>query len=316
MKTRSLIALFVITFLSSHVWGQTIAEEAKFASLEKARELLLQEDDYTKKWSQFDIDSRMQKPNSSKEELFTFITKQTREWSTENKNKIISILKRIDELILKHRIKIDLPDEIYFIKTTLAEEGGAQGYTRASYIVLKDELLSQTEDQLISLIVHELFHVLTRNNANFRKKMYEIIGFQLMNSLEYPDNLKALRITNPDAPQTDSYLRLKVNGKPKECMMILYSKKDYTGGSFFEYLNVGFLSLTGETNKNIEMIDGQPVIFSMDQVTGFYEQVGKNTKYIIHPEEILADNFMLAILEKPGLPNTDLIDKILKKLQQ
>ena len=27
-------------------------------------------------------------------------------------------------------------------------------------------------------------------------------------------------------------------------------------------------------------------------VSGFFEQVGKNTQYILHPDEILADNFV------------------------
>ena len=33
-------------------------------------------------------------------------------------------------------IKLNLPEEIIFIRTTSKEEGGAGGYTRANYIVL------------------------------------------------------------------------------------------------------------------------------------------------------------------------------------
>ncbi len=31
-------------------------------------------------------------------------------------------------------------------------------------------------------------------------------------------------------------------------------------------------------------------------ITGFYEQIGTNTQYIIHPDEVLADNFVLMSL--------------------
>ena len=146
--------------------------------------------------------------------------------------------------------------------------------------------------------------------------MYEIIGFKLMNQIEYPEILKAYRITNPDAPQTDSYIKLKVNGKSLDCMMILYSTQNYSDGDFFKYLNVGFLSLIGDTDKSIELVDNKPVIYNFKQVTGFFEQVGKNTQYIIHPEEILADNFAFAILNKAALPNKDIVDKIKMKLKE
>ena len=98
-------------------------------------------------------------------------------------------------------------------------------------------------------------------------------------------------------------------------MMILYSDRDYSGGHFFKYLQVGFLSLTGEEDKQAELVDNKPVIYNFEQVSGFFEQVGKNTKYIIQPEEILADNFSFAILNKTGLPNQDIVDDIKMKLR-
>ncbi len=40
------------------------------------------------------------------------------------------------------------------------------------------------------------------------------------------------------------------------------------------------------------------------------EQIGKNTNYIIHPDEVLADNFSYFITKRPNLPQPDLIEKI------
>jgi hypothetical protein len=257
----------------------------------------------------------MHKKNSTKEELFNYISEQARVWTLDEQNKIQSIIENIDKQILKQGFKIDFPNEILFVKTTADEEGGAGGYTRANYVVLKDDVISQPIGELKRLIVHELFHILTRNNPGFRKEMYQIIGFELMNDVEYPTNLKAHRITNPDAPQIDSYIKLKIGGQSIECMMILYSTQNYSGGDFFKYLNVGFLSLKGDSIKSVEYNDNKPVIYSFKQVTDFFEQVGKNTQYIIHPEEILADNFAFAILNKSGLPNQDIVNKIKMKLK-
>ena len=49
--------------------AQTLLSDIQFAEIEKSKELLTAEDAYTDCWSTFDIDSRMQKKQSSKEEL-------------------------------------------------------------------------------------------------------------------------------------------------------------------------------------------------------------------------------------------------------
>lgn len=316
MKKQTLTVILFLGFILNGFALESLVETIKFASIEKAKNLLIQEDDFTRSWSQFDIDSRLHKPNSTKKALFDLIGTQARAWTQAEKAKMNAIFKSIDEQIKVQGFHIQFPNEIYFVKTTAKEEGGAGGYTRATYVVLKDDLISQDENELKSIIVHELFHILTRNNPEFRKDMYEIIGFKLMNKVDYPESIKNKRITNPDAPQTDSYINLKVDGEAKDCMMILYAKEAYKGGDFFKYLNVGFLSLKGDEIKTIEYHEGDPLIYSFEQVHGFFEQVGKNTNYIIHPEEIMADNFSFAILNKSGLPNPEIVNEIKLKLKE
>jgi hypothetical protein len=316
MKKLTLFGLLITVFIVNGFSAENLINRVKFASSIKAKELLTHEDEFTKSWSQFDIDSRMHKKLSTKEELLNFISDQARDWTKEEQNKISSIIESIDKQILKQGFKIDFPDEIFFVKTTADEESGADGYTRANYVVLKDNVISHTMGELKQIIAHEVFHILTRNNPEFRKQMYKFIGFELMNDVEYPMNLTAYRITNPDAPQNDSYINLKVGGQSVKCMMILYSTQDYSDGDFFNYLNVGFLSLKGDSIKSVEYKDNKPVVYSIEQVTDFFEQVGKNTQYLIHPEEILADNFAFAILNKSGLPNQDIVNKIKIKLKE
>jgi hypothetical protein len=48
----------------------------------------------------------------------------------------------------------------------------------------------------------------------------------------------------------------------------------------------------------------------VSNVSGFFEQIGKNTKYIIHPEEILADNFALLFLGNKDVPSPEIIRKM------
>lgn len=126
--------------------------KVQFASIEKAKELLTTEDQFTKSWSQFDIDSRLHKSNNTKDDLFKYISSQAIECTVDEKTKVNSILEAIDNNIIKYGFKIDFPSEIYFVKTTAQEEGGAGGYTRANYVVLKEGIISKPESELQRII--------------------------------------------------------------------------------------------------------------------------------------------------------------------
>ena len=54
----------------------------------------------------------------------------------------------------------------------------------------------------------------------------------------------------------------------------------------------------------------------MSEIGNFFEQVGRNTQYIIHPEEIMADNFTFAILGKEDLSNPELVAEIKEVLSK
>jgi hypothetical protein len=51
-------------------------------------------------------------------------------------------------------------------------------------------------------------------------------------------------------------------------------------------------------------------------VSGFYEQVGRNTEYIIHPEEILADNFAMLVMGDQNVPSPEILRKVQGVLTQ
>lgn len=314
---KNLLLLFALLFsFTINASNPTVKSVSKFASVENSRKMLLTEDLFTKSWSQFDIDSRLQQRNSNKKQLFDYISQQVLDWHDDEKQKVSAILDEIDESLKTQKFTIKLPNEIYFIKTTLLEEGGASGYTRQNYIVVSKEILSGPENALKQLIIHELFHIISRNDADFRRDMYKIIGFEITNTIKYPETIKDFRITNPDAPQTDSFITVRKDGKPIECMMVLYSDQPYNGGLFFKYLNVGFMELTGKHKKEPLLKNGVPVIYSMNDITGFFDQIGRNTQYILHPEEIMADNFVFAINNRKRQPSQKIIDAIQKRLRK
>ena len=316
MKKNTFLLLLFITVngLVNASGLKPIIETFKFATLEEGRKMLASEDEYTDQWSDFDIKSKFQKENSDKATLLMHASNQVREWSIEEKNRILQVLENFVSSVDSLGLSIKMPDEIYFIKSTAEEEGGAAGYTRVNFIVLKDEMVASDSPMLKHLIVHEIFHILSRHDAEMRRKLYNIIGFKMMDQITYPDSIKDYMVSNPDAPLADSYINLTVKGDSVACVMIIYSKRPYTGGSFFEYLNIGLLSLSLEGKKEPLLENDHPIIYTINEVDNLFTQIGKNTNYIINPEEILADNFTFLINGANDLPSQWVVDEMQKVL--
>ena len=69
-------------------------------------------------------------------------------------------------------------------------------------------------------------------------------------------------------------------------------------------------------------IDGSNVYYKKDEVSNFDEVFGKNTNYVIDPEECMAENFALAVMngkegiDGKGYANPEIIDGIFKILSK
>jgi hypothetical protein len=317
MKQFYFAGILIFCFVTNGYPTGKLTDIVLFASVEKSRSLLTQEDDYTNRWSAIDIDIRMQKVNSTKEELMNYIPTQVREWNEDEKNLIRSILDELDMEIAIQEYQIPFPDTIFFVKTTLDEEfKGATGYTRSNYIVLNAEKFTQVDSLTRLVVTHELFHVISRYNPELRAKLYKIIGFEQTNEIQFFGELAYYKLTNPDAPHINSFINITYKGQQVECMMLTYSDRIFAGGNILDYAQIGLLKISGTEVKKIDEVDGKPIIYNFEDVNGFFEQVGRNTDYIIHPEEIMADNFAFALLGVKGLPNPEIIDEIKKILKE
>jgi hypothetical protein len=56
--------------------------------------------------------------------------------------------------------------------------------------------------------------------------------------------------------------------------------------------------------------DERPLLVDPRSVPTFGEKIGKNTPYIIHPDEILAENFVHAIFDSPDLPDPQIVEQL------
>jgi hypothetical protein len=293
-----------------------------FASSSQGREILTARDDFVRRLSRFDRSARMKTDKEIPEEAYLrFVGENLRDWSSDQKALVESALSIVQPRI--NELSLSWPDTVYLVATTGNEEGRA-AYTRGNAIVLPANMLVPAgKESLKKLLAHELFHILTRNNPGLKDRLYAAIGFHGCGEIAYPSSLRQVKLTNPDAPGNDYCIRLRVAGMATWAIPVLYSRTPKydvkRGGEFFDYLRFEFLLVeaANSADPSTATYDDEHIrLVGPDEVSGFYEQVGRNTDYIIHPEEILADNFALFVLGAEKVPSPKVLHDIKEILAQ
>lgn len=285
-----------------------------FATVEEGRRVLTNRDDFVERLSPFDRAARLKTGEAVSEQSFlAFVATNVLAWTEAEKSLLESSLRTVQPRI--EALRLPWPGRILLIRTTGNEEGAA-AYTRANAIILpSSKLKAGKEGSLPALMCHELFHVLSRQNPELKDKLYAAIGFEKCRELDFPPGL--IRITNPDAPKNDHCIRLKLDGNPVWAVPILHAKPaaydPKRGGEFFQYLQFKLLAAeakAGAGPMSLVFDAANPRLVEVGQVEGFYEQVGRNSQYIIHPEEILADNFAMLVQASAAPASPEVLRKM------
>ena len=292
----------------------------RFASVEAGAAALTTDDDFTRSLSRFDLQARLQTADEvTLDRWKQFVAGEVRPWAEEHTKPVIESIGRLR--LRLERLRLPLPQTLLLVHTTGREEGSA-AYTRGSAIILPDKVLAYAPTQLDRLLVHELFHILSRHNAALRRDLYAIIGFRLIPPLALPGDLADRRITNPDAPLVDACIEIKGDTGTYLGAPVLYaSAKEYDakkGGTLFSYLTFRLLVIQqrGSAWQPVLTETQQPVVIDPRKVPDYLEKVGRNTNYIIHPDEILADNFVHLVLEDQGLATPRIVEEMARLLEK
>lgn len=273
-----------------------------FAPQEEASERLGTSDSYTKEMSKFDLISRTKNQASNKEEDYLeYASQQAMEWSEEEKTTLRERIMGIKSKIENLGLKLEFPDEILLVKSSMQEEGGAISYTRENYMVVRG-VVSE------NYLVHELFHILTRYKPERRNELFKTINFVESNRIEYPSAIRDMVITNPDAPFLEHTITLEIEGGSEEVVFILISEDEWDGGSFFTYMKQRLMYVEGgNENKKALLVEDYPVLRNFAAATNLKQKIGTNTNYTLHPEEILAEHFVMLVLQE-DVPEPSYID--------
>lgn len=260
-------------------------------------------------------------------ELFKpFIKTQVSDWKTEEKKMMFSIFKAVKKLCDTISPRL-YPGNLKLIKIKNGHYGNDVYYTRGNNILIPENIFEYPNaDVQIPVMIHELFHVISRSNPVLKNDLYKLIGFS---KAEKPVKLNPVLekslLTNPDGVSYQYVIELEYQGDTKKAIPLINSKFGTfrpEAPMFFDYLHFDLYSLSdrGDHYMATSTTDGKTLI-PMEQTPSFFTKIKDNTQYIIHPDEIMADNFMLALqayttgdYSKFSKEGKALIDQVIERL--
>jgi hypothetical protein len=291
----------------------------RFAGAEQGIAAITADDSFTKNLSRFDLQARL---NTGGDVTFDqwkkMVAREVQEWDDDGRAKMTTAVDAIRERLAK--FKFPLPDEIFLVNSSGKEEGNA-AYCRGKHIVIPDVVITRDPSELEKLLTHELFHVISNQHPDLRADLYAIVGFQECPEIAIHPSLKERRITNPDAPAIDCVIKLKEGEKVVRAAPILYSStEDFDPKKergMFGHL-IFKLMVVIPDGRGWKAVDqgGRAVVLDPKGVPDFQEKIGRNTTYIIHPEEILADNFVHLVRQREKLATSRIVEELQKVLEK
>jgi hypothetical protein len=319
---RPLITTALLALLSSLSQAEDPAVHpgtvARFATITEARAILGARDRFVAALSRFDRQSRVASAaDVPEDEFLRFTASQAVEWNPEQIALVTGAIDRLRQKLAPYTLP--LPPTLVLVQTTGREEGNA-AYCRGNAIVLPASRLDSTIDAIERLMNHELFHILSTHDAPFRERMYRIIGFRVCPPVPAPAELRDRKITNPDAPLWDAVITVRSGEETVAAVPILYASVPHYdpqhGGPFFRFLVFRLMAVRplGDQWEAIAA-NGGPMLLDPAAIPDFASQIGRNTRYTLHPDEILADNFVHLIQQTPSLPSPEIVQHMRAALQ-
>jgi hypothetical protein len=246
---------------------------------------------------------KMESPAGERTEILDAYKKLLQEdvmdFTAEEQAHLKKIFTKALDYCAKIKPDLNLP-EIHLIKTKGAYYGPSVYYTREHCIVIPAPQIGN-EKSLFRTMLHEIFHVYSRFNKDKRDALYAEIGYQKLDKLELSPFLKQRIIYNPDGVDVRYAIEVQdSSGRSFKAIPAIYSR-------FSSYRMMPLLSTFLFQLFEVEEVDGVWKVvndgpgYSQDQVSNYWNQIGENTQYTIHPDEVLADNFVfLAIAKAEG----------------
>lgn len=304
MRKEIGVFFIVIVLLSScRIPIQKKTSEIIFSSIKEGQIAISkdEEEDFFEKINL--IDMQLQMPLNhfkdvkiTREKYKEHLKKSVVEFSEIDKTRLRKIFKNIENGI--HQINPNImPPSIRLIKVQPNHYGEGVYYTRENSIIIPTNVLRNfQEETLRKVLIHEIFHIYSRQvRKTQREKLYGLIHYKkLKGELKKDEWLQKNTLLNPDGLEENWFVELNVNGTAQKLVSLLVAREnaDITQPFFSQMLHRMYVL---QQRGNTYFLDKKQY-YTPRQVKSLINKIGNTTHYIIHPDEILAENFVLAVL--------------------
>jgi len=178
-------------------------------------------------------------------------------------------------------------------------------YTRENGIYIPEAMVTQeSEKELTQILIHEIFHIQSRNYPGLQEKIYDALGFIKLDEVPtMPAAFRSRILLNPDGTDWNFAIPLQMQeNKQLAYPMIVSKEKSFQPDmpNFFAYLKFQLYPLQTLDEGYRVTYDGDLDGLPRAWFETFFSKITNNTQYIIHPDELAADNFVLLTRRNAG----------------
>ena len=279
---------------SSCTKSHTLSTRVDFADLRRAQKTLRHKDRWARQLSDFEMGARQKTTAPTNLQEFLDLTAgAARPWTVQEKAEWTVVVDKLSDAMKGLNLRVP---NIDLIKTSGEEEFGA-AYTRRHAIMFPESMASlpaTDSRRAYFLLAHEVFHVLSRTDSLLRDDLYALLGFRAVDGFEYPAELEDRRISNPDAFEYLHTLTVQAGSEAVHVMPVIQSLLQLSEviqlPNFFDALDIVLLSVDAGTGQALRDSNGDLIKYNFGN-TSWVPLMLRNSPSIIHPEEVLADNF-------------------------
>lgn len=229
-----------------------------------------------------------------------FLQTEVMEFSAKEKTQTRKVFQEAFELCQQLSPKL-FPDTIRLIKITGNHYGPSVYYTRDKCILIPQNVYAPfNKEDFLDVMLHEIFHIYSRTNPTQKKALYQLIGFTPIHQLIFPPALDQRIFLNPDGIDMNWKVDLQLSSEQSVTAVpvILSNEADFKPGkpAFFAYLSFALFEVKENADGYHIIADDRGLsTLGPEAFPAYFQKIKDNTQYIIHPDEVLADNFLLAV---------------------
>ncbi len=262
---------------------------ARFASVAEGKQLMRGRTLFHDQIAESTLAFFLQKKGGTLEEYIEYSADQVMAFTPDEEQRVNDTLAWLQDQLERHGLRLPDPGEITFVKSSCKEALGSAGYTSEGTIFLGWFTYHPeyyTDSMFRELVIHELSHCLSRLYPEYRRALYSMIHFTLLDrDIEVPEEIRNQIIANPDVEHHNSCATFTIGGEKKDCYLVFLTDSVFEkpGDTFFSQMYSGVVPLDGSR------------VYRTEEVEDFWDVVGRNTDYAEDPEEIMATNFAFAL---------------------